>query len=79
MKLTLKIICKSNVKSSIPVAVTIDGTWQKWYGFSWLLEVVFIISVNTGEVLGFEEKCKHNFECRVHSKWDQSRDKYKSW
>ena len=33
-----------------------------------MLGVVFIISVHTGEVLDFEIKCKHCFECRVHSK-----------
>ena len=79
MRFTLKIIYKSDVKNSIPVAVTIDGTWQKQYGFSSLLGVAFIILVDTGEVLDFEVKCKHCFECRVHSKWDEGSDKYKSW
>ena len=45
----------------------------------WRLEVAFIISVDTGEVLDFEVKYKHYFECRVHSKWDGNSDKYKSW
>ena len=70
---------KSDAKNSVPVAVTIDGTWQMRYGFSSLLGVVFIISVDTGEVLDFEVKCKHCFECRVHGKWDENSDKYKSW
>ena len=46
----------------------IDGTWQKRYGFNSLLGVVFIISVDTGEVLDYEIKCKHCFECRSRSK-----------
>ena len=70
---------KSDVKNSIPVAVTIDGTWQKWYGFSSLLGVALIISVDTGEVLYFKIKCKHCFECRVHSKSNENSDNYKSW
>ena len=43
-----------------------------------LLGVVFIISVDTGEVLDFEVKCKLCFECRVHCKWDKNSDKYKA-
>ena len=77
MRFTLKIIYKRDVKNSIPIAVTIDGTWQKQYGFTSLLGIVFIISFNTGEVLVFEVKCKHCFECRFHSKLDENSDK--SW
>ena len=40
-------------------AVIIEGAWKKRYGFKSLLGVVFIISVDTEEVLGFEIKCKH--------------------
>lgn len=36
--------CKSDAENVVPVAVTIDGTWQKWHGFNSLLRVVFIIS-----------------------------------
>ena len=39
-----------NEKSVAKVAVTVDGTWQK-RGFSSKIGVVFIISVDTGEVL----------------------------
>ena len=70
---------ESDVKNSVLVAVTINGTWQKRYGFSTSLGVAFIISVDTGEVLDFEVKFKHWFECRVHSKWDKNSDKYKIW
>ena len=63
---------KSDVKNSVSVAaVTNDGAWQKRCGFNSLLAVVFIISVDTGEVLDFEVKCKRCFECRVGSKWDK--------
>ena len=34
-----------------PVAVSVDGTWQKRYGFSSLHGLVFIMSMDTGEVL----------------------------
>ena len=40
----MKIIYKKDVKNSIPVAVKIDGTWQKQYSFSSLLGVAFTIS-----------------------------------
>ena len=43
-----------------------------------MLGVVFIISLDTGEILGFEIKCKHSFECRVWRKWDENGDKCKA-
>ena len=56
---------KSEVKGSVPAAAeTVDGAWRKQYGFNSLLGVVFIISVYTGEVLDFEVRCKHYFECK---------------
>ena len=70
---------KSGVKNSVPVAaVTIDGGCQKRYGFNSLLRVAFIISVDTGEVLDSEVKCKHCSECRVRHKWDKNSDKCKA-
>ena len=71
--------CKKDVGKAVPVGVTIDGTSQKQYGFSSLLGVAFIISVDTGEVLDYEIKCKHCFECRFHSKWDKNNEKYQTW
>ena len=68
MRFTLKITYKSDMKNPIPVTVRIDWPWQKQYGFNSLLGVTFIISVDTGEVLDFEVKCKHYFECRFHCK-----------
>ena len=35
--------------------------WQKRYDFCSLLGVTFIISVDTGEILDLEVKCKHCF------------------
>ena len=43
-----------------------------------MLGVAFVISVDNGEVLDFEVKYKHCFECRVHSKWDKNSDKWKT-
>ena len=70
--------CKKDVKA-VSVGVTVDGTWQKRYGFNPLLGVVFIISVDSGEVLDYEVKCKHCFECRSYSKWDKNSEKYQTW
>ena len=64
---------KSDAKNSVPVAaVIIDTTWQKRYRFDSLLGVVFIIFVDTGEVLHFEVKCKHCFECMVRGEWHEN-------
>ena len=60
--------CKKDVGKAVPIGETVDGTWQKRYGFNSLLGAVFIISVDTGEVLDYEIKCKHCFECRSRSK-----------
>ena len=78
MRFTLK-IKKKDVKKYVLVAVTIDGAYKKRNGFNSLLGVVFIISVDTGEVLDFEIKCKHCFECRVCSKGDENSYRYKGW
>ena len=60
------------------VAISIDGTWQK-RGYSSLLGVVFVISIETGEVLDFEVCSKVCFECRSHSLWDKNSQRYKTW
>ena len=63
------------------VSVSIDGTWQKRYGFNSLLGAVFIISIETGEVLDYEVKCKYCFECKSRGKWDKQSARYisSSW
>ena len=64
---------------NVPVSVSVDGTWQKRYGYSSLLGVVFILSVETGEVLDFEVQSKICFECKSREKWDKESSKYKNW
>ena len=69
-----------DIKDDIfPVAVSVDGTWQKRYGFSSLLGVIFVISMDTGEVLDYEVKSKVCFECRSRSLWPRDSDKYLHW
>jgi len=60
-------------------SVSVDGTWQKRYGFSSLLGVVYLISIETGEVLDYEVKSKVCYECKARSHWDKNKDKYKTW
>jgi hypothetical protein len=52
------------------VAVTVDGTWQK-RGHSSKIGVIFVISVDTGEIF-----CH---ECKAHNDDDKDSDKYKEW
>ena len=68
-----------NVDKALGVSVTVDGTWQKRYGFNSLLGVVFILSVDTGEVLDYETKSKYCFECKARAKWDKTSYRYMSW
>jgi len=60
------------------VAVSVDGTWQKRYGYNSLAGVVFIIAIETGEVLDFEVRSKVCFQCRAreHIKGTQEYDKW---
>ena len=67
------------VSSYVPVSVSVDGTWQKRYGYSSLLGVVFILSVETGEVLDYEVQSKICFECKFREKWEKESEKYKNW
>ena len=62
-----------------PIAVSVDGTWQKRYGHSSLHGVVFVMAVETGEVLDYEVKSKVCFECKARAKWDKESEKFKSW
>lgn len=61
------------------VSVTLDGTWQKRYGFNSLLGVVFLISVLTGEVLDYVVKSKVCFECKSRNNWDKASKRYTDW
>ena len=58
-------IVNINNKQDAKVAITVDGTWQK-RGHNSKIVVVFILSVDTGEVLDvivkrlFRTECNHN-------------------
>lgn len=54
-------------KDKFSVAVSVDGTWQKRYGYSSLHGVIFVIAMGTGEVLDYELKSKVCFERRHRS------------
>ena len=60
------------------VAVTVDGTWQK-RGHSSKIGVVFVLSVQTGEVLDFEVKSLYCHECTAHWHEDKTTDRFKRW
>ena len=57
------------------VAVTVDGMWQK-RGHSSKIGVVFVISVDSGEILDYEIKSMFCHECKAHAQ-DQESDEYK--
>lgn len=58
------------------VAVTVDGTWQK-RGHSSKIGVVFVISVNTGEILDYSVKSFVCHECKARNCLDKETDEYK--
>ena len=58
------------------VAVRIEGTWQK-RGHSSKHSVIFLVSVETGEVLDFCVKTISRHECTLHKKDDINCDKHK--
>ena len=60
------------------VAVTVDGTWQK-RGHSSKIGVIFVISVDTGEILDYEVKSLFCHECKAHSKMEKESEDHKQW
>ena len=60
-----------------PASVSVDGTWQKRYGHSSLLGVVFVLAVETGEVLDLEVNLNICFECRSKGNWNKDSQRYK--
>jgi hypothetical protein len=60
------------------VAVTVDGTWQK-RGHSSKIGVIFVISVDTGEILDYEVKSLFCHECKAHNNDDKESDKHTQW
>ena len=75
----LEVVNHGMPAQNVPVSVSVDGTWQKRYGYSSLLGVVFILSIDTGEVLDFEVQSKICFECKSREKWNKESDRYKNW
>ena len=60
------------------VAVTVDGTWQK-RGHSYKIGVVFVIAVDTGEVLDYEIKSLVCYQCTAHKKSENNHAEYDEW
>ena len=60
------------------VSVTVDGTWQK-RGHSSKIRVVFVISVDTGEILDYSVKSLVCHECKACNGVDKDTDEYKVW
>ena len=60
------------------VAVTVDGTWQK-RGHSLKIGVIFVISVDTGEILDYCVKSLFCHVCKAHCTDNQDSDKHKKW
>ena len=46
--------------------MSVDGTWQKRYGYNSLLGATFIISVDNGCVLDYKVKSKICFMCKCN-------------
>ena len=46
------------------MSVSVDGSWQKRYGFNSLLGMVFLISIDTGCVLDYVVKSVFCHECK---------------
>ena len=60
------------------IAVTVDGTWQR-RGHSSKNGVVFIISMDTGEVLDYVVKTITCHTCLKHETDGKDSDQYKTW
>ena len=60
------------------VAVTVDGTWQK-RGHSSKIGVVFVIAVETGEILDYELKSLYCHACVANKNKKQSEEEYEIW
>ena len=60
------------------VPVTVDGTWQK-RGHSSKIGVVFVISIDTGEILDYSVKSLVCHECKAHNDMNKESDEYKTW
>ena len=61
------------------LAVTLDGTWQKRYGFNCLHGVIFLMSVLTGKVIDYVVRSKVCFECQPRKSWNKNTLLYCNW
>ena len=71
-------LAKEDADGAIPCSVTVDGTWQK-RGHTSKIGVVFVISVDSGEILDYEIKSLFCRECQKHEGQDKESLPYKSW
>ena len=62
----------------VDAAVSFDGTWAK-RGFTSLTGVVFVISVDTGEVLDYHVLCKECRKCTLKRNQCQSDEEFAEW
>ena len=62
----------------LQAAVTVDGTWQK-RGHSSKIGVVFVISVDTGEILDYSVKSLICHECKARNGMDKDSTEYQAW
>lgn len=60
------------------VSVTVDGTWQK-RGHSSKIGVVFVISVDKGEILDYSVKSLVCYECKACNVMNKESNEYKTW
>ena len=49
----LTLFLKKNKDDLADYAVTVDGTWQKWYGRNSEIGATFVLSADTGEILDY--------------------------
>ena len=75
----LKLFLKKNKDNLVDCAVTVDGTWQKRYGHNSKLGATFVLSADTGEVLGYVIMSTYRNECQYHQNDDIDSKKYKNW
>ena len=63
---------------AILIAISVDGTWQK-RGYSSKLGVVFVIAIETGEILDYEALSLFCQECNAHKSKNVDTEEYKKW
>ena len=75
------ILKENNLESSgeiVDVAVCFDGTWAK-RGFTSLIGVVFVLSVDTGEVLDYHVLSKECRKCAQKKSQCSSTEEFEQW